>query len=700
MAASFSPALSAQAEGPVFERHVSASAGGPSVEKILSSEASLAFVRNVSAASSYSSQRGSAPPAARERDRELSQVLEDQSALSRESHQTGASGASRGVNGMRGRRMPSGTWDAELVMTMTQQQFEMRRSRGAVVRGALNPEWSGRLTWDLCVLVLVVCDSVVLPFQLAEFHPSPVFDASWLWCTSLFFLCDLVMNFFTAYPAGKKEAHLREGELVSDKVLIALHYLRGWFWVDFLSTVPWTMITDTVSGAGSEGSRSSASNVTKLAKVVKLTRLLRLMRMLRLCKLSVIWGRLEVRIGSITFLNVITRGRIKVLGAWSAICHWGACIWWMFGKRDSLVTAFTMKDSTDAVHWTELPRKHTAYDDAGEWTWADKSVAEQYVFCFYWILGVMRTMPAEVTPVNLTERVFVLLFMFFAVGAFAVNIARITQAWFRFSARNDAFKEEMAYVRMHLRAAKCGDALQLRTQSYLQHLFEKRKIHAKELSLLNVLPEALKRKLGRAQVIHHLRKIPQLEDWDDSVLAMVCDATEVVDYLPGDKLTEKSRDAEAAFVLTRGGLQVFGADPPGRSRRLFSSSQVGTSGRPGRPRRSAADGSGRLTVVDDQCLFMSQATPSRHTVVALECSEVLRIDRQKFMSLIPERDRVACADSGDSWRLSSSLYSSLVGQSPMQDLQLDMVPSASAGSGQVEGDGQIAAATATNVSSG
>jgi len=249
----------------------------------------------------------------------------------------------------------------------------------------------------------------------------------------------------------------------------------------------------------------------------------------------------------------------------------------------------------------------------------------------------MRTMPAEVTPVNLTERIFVLLFMFFAVGAFAVNIARITQAWFRFSARNDAFKEEMAYVRMHLRAANCGHALQMRTQSYLRHLYEKRKIHSKELNLLNILPEPLKRKLTRAHIVHHLKKIPRLEDWDDLILAIICDATEVVDYLPGDKLTEKNSEAEAAYVLTRGGLQVFGQEPPRRSRSLLSS-------RSGRPRWSVSDGPGRLTVVDDQCLFANQAVLSRHTVVALECSEVLRVDRQRFLELIKELEPGTAGD--------------------------------------------------------
>ena len=48
-------------------------------------------------------------------------------------------------------------------------------------------------------------------------------------------------------------------------------------------------------------------------------------------------------------------------------------------------------------------------------------LSDPQVFCFYWTLGVMRTMPAEVTPVNLPERLFVLVFMFFALSAFAAR---------------------------------------------------------------------------------------------------------------------------------------------------------------------------------------------------------------------------------------------------------------------------------------
>jgi len=368
-----------------------------------------------------------------------------------------------------------------------------------------------------------------------------------------------------------------------------------------------------------------------------LTRLLRLMRMLRLCKLSVIWERLESRIGSISALNVVSM--VKVLCIWAAICHWGACVWWMVGRRDSLVMLITFRDDDpDQLHWTELPRRHSRHEDYGFWTWVERPASEQYVFCFYWILGVMRTMPAEVTPVNLMERIFVLYFMFFAVMAFAINVARMTQAWFKFSARRDAFKEEMAFVRMHLKSIDCDNPLQERTKAYLNHLFDKRKIHAKEVSLLNTLPDGLTRKLYQTHRVRYLRMIPRLKDWMDPVLKRICDATDVLDFLPGDKIAERDQEAEAAYVLMRGGLQLCDNDISDGKKRastmwrmsLFS---VGST-----------KGATPVTIVNEQCLFeLGEKASCKHTVVALECSEVLRVDRQQFQEVLQMNTAGRCS---------------------------------------------------------
>ena len=90
----------------------------------------------------------------------------------------------------------------------------------------------------------------------------------------------------------------------------------------------------------------------------------------------------------------------------------------------------------------------------------------------------MRTMPAEVTPVNLPERVFVLIFMFFALSAFAISIALITQSFFKLSERKKTFNEEYVALRLHLQKTKVSEAVQGRVKSYLTHLFDRRRIQA------------------------------------------------------------------------------------------------------------------------------------------------------------------------------------------------------------------------------
>jgi len=496
-----------------------------------------------------------------------------------------------------------------------------QRHASVCIDGVLNPEWPPRFAWDLLVLILVLCDSVVIPFQLAEFGTAPGFDDFWLWLTFCIFLSDMVMNFFTGYRSEKNDKRRPEGTLVTKKASVVVHYLRGWFWIDFMGTVPWQVI------AGACMPDTDTQLTVKAAKVVKLTRLLRLMRVLRLLKLTVNFERFEGHIGSITALNVMSL--IKVIAVWAAICHWGACFWWMVGKRNSLVMILTSQDDRpDGLHWTELPRRHSTHDDFGVWTWVQRPASEQYAFCFYWILGVMRTMPAEVTPVNQVERVFVLIFMFFAILAFAINVARLTQAWFKFSARREAFKEEMAYLRMHLRETECGTSLQLRAQAYLMHLFQKRKLHAKEAGLLNVLPEGLKLQIRNACVTPHLRKISRFQDWSESALRRVCGCTQAVDYLTGDKVTEKGSDAETAYVLMRGAIQVYVP--------LREESRATTSSKLPRITLSSTQTSAPLQVVDEHCLFADpgQNVFSRDTVIAMECSEVLCIDRRRFQEVL------------------------------------------------------------------
>ena len=86
------------------------------------------------------------------------------------------------------------------------------------------------------------------------------------------FVVDLGLGFVTGYRRG--------AEVVMDLRLIALNYLRGWFWVDFISCIPVDQLVAFYEGVA-EG---SGFRTLKLLRVVRLVRLVKLARITKLSR--------------------------------------------------------------------------------------------------------------------------------------------------------------------------------------------------------------------------------------------------------------------------------------------------------------------------------------------------------------------------------------------------------------------------------
>mmetsp|Transcript_119150 Transcript_119150/g.219318 ORF Transcript_119150/g.219318 Transcript_119150/m.219318 type:complete len:691 (+) Transcript_119150:1-2073(+) len=476
---------------------------------------------------------------------------------------------------------------------------------GKCVDGTMNPNWPGRLAWDLAVILLVVVDAMVLPCQMAYKHNSnpDFFDNFWLWLTTVFFATDMLLSFFTAYTAGNKEPNVDPGKLVTNKCRIARNYLRTWFPVDFASTIPWGKFADLLTKERGDSSSRSAQ-MAKLTKVVKFVRFLRLMRMLRLAKLVTIWERVEANLGSFILKQCVAMLKVGIVLV--GICHWNACIWFMLGNPKSLIT--DMMSAKGSNHWASLPHWTTVEDVKGV-RWIEAPPGEQYIFCFYWTLGVMRTMPSEVSPTNIYERMYVMIFMFFAFSAFAICVALITQTFFKFSERNRIFSEDMAAVREYMRTINAPPSLQSPVKAFLQHLFERRRIQAKELGMINNLPGNLIGLLKQAKLEKYIAKLGVLDELPEKAKFYISELAEVKDMARGTCLCRRDRYIDAAYVLMYGRLDD--KDHPS---------------------------DGPIEVLHPECLKSPKLMVSRRTVISVSCSEVVRIDRNKFFNLVKSHD--------------------------------------------------------------
>ena len=78
-----------------------------------------------------------------------------------------------------------------------------------------------RIGWDLFVLVLIIASCLLIPFQIAFQHVTNWSGTEIVYLIDLFFLIDIVLNFFTSYR--------HKGAEITDRKKTAAHYLKTLF---------------------------------------------------------------------------------------------------------------------------------------------------------------------------------------------------------------------------------------------------------------------------------------------------------------------------------------------------------------------------------------------------------------------------------------------------------------------------------------
>lgn len=142
----------------------------------------------------------------------------------------------------------------------------------------LTPVSPGRFYWDLTMLLLMVGNLIIIPVGITFFKdenttPWIVFNV----VSDTFFLIDLVLNFRTGIVVEDNT------EIILDPQRIKMKYLKSWFVVDFISSIPVDYIFLIVeTRIDSEVYKTArALRIVRFTKILSLLRLLRLSRLIR-----------------------------------------------------------------------------------------------------------------------------------------------------------------------------------------------------------------------------------------------------------------------------------------------------------------------------------------------------------------------------------------------------------------------------------
>ena len=107
--------------------------------------------------------------------------------------------------------------------------------------------------WDVVQVVLLLYVSITVPLRACFDITTELWSFGFFFdaCVDMYFICDCCLNFRTAI-------YLKDGTREDRVNSIAWNYVRGWFVIDLVSSLPISYITyfadapvDTMLGAGS-----------------------------------------------------------------------------------------------------------------------------------------------------------------------------------------------------------------------------------------------------------------------------------------------------------------------------------------------------------------------------------------------------------------------------------------------------------------
>lgn len=401
-------------------------------------------------------------------------------------------------------------------------------------RFIVHPNGSFRLFWDMFALLAIVMEAVNIPLALCFEIDSPV---SLQWTLTCFLAFDVVLNFFTGY--------FYDGVLVMKQYHLVFHYLTGWFWIDLLSTIPWSFLfTD-------YGSTSHAARFAKIGRGLKM------LRMLRIAKLNMLVGRLEEVFHSSMLVIFLALG--KIVSMFLLLCHWCACFWGWLGHPDrqdyprsdspldksNCEPGGPCESSLDGSPWRR--RYGVELDDL----WS------QYLLALRFAAGMFTGNDMELQAGYWAERFYVVFIMFVSFIVCSTVVSKIIIVFHKINQEQAEQTELIQSFREFMGHGQVPLPLQAKVRRYLEFQFRSRKDPSiRRFEMMERLSPWLRQELQEHMNKGVLLMHPFFKHMQKELLLYACCNAETVLCAPGDIIMQYGQVAHTVCFAIRGKLQV------------------------------------------------------------------------------------------------------------------------------------------------
>uniref|UniRef100_A0A3Q3WGN5 Cyclic nucleotide-binding domain-containing protein n=1 Tax=Mola mola TaxID=94237 RepID=A0A3Q3WGN5_MOLML len=389
----------------------------------------------------------------------------------------------------------------------------------------IHPYSDFRFYWDFTMLLFMVGNLIIIPVGITFFKdetttPWIIFNV----VSDTFFLMDLVLNFRTGIIIEDNS------DIILDPKSIKKKYLRTWFIVDFISSIP----VDYIFLIVEKGIDSEVYKTARALRIVRFTKILSLLRLLRLSRLIRYIHQWEEIFHMTYDLASAVMRIINLIGMMLLLCHWDGCLQFLVPMlqdfpSDCWVSLNKMENDT----WSEL------YSFA-------VFKAMSHMLC----IGYGRQAPESLSDIWLT-----MLSMIVGATCYAVFIGHATALIQSLDSSRRQYQEKYKQVEQYMSFHKLPADFRQKIHDYYEHRYQGKMFD--EESILGELSEPLREEIVNFNCRKLVASMPLFANAEPNFVTAMLTKLRFEVFQPHDYIIREGTIGKKMYFIQHGVCSVI-----------------------------------------------------------------------------------------------------------------------------------------------
>jgi len=399
--------------------------------------------------------------------------------------------------------------------------------------------------WNVLVMILMTYLLIAVPFgvcfevNVEQNHPFEIANL----IVDIFLLLDIILTFNTGLIEGD--------EYISDRRLIAKHYLKGWFTLDVLTSIPFNRIIQATMRKDND-LPFFLSFITFL-RILKVLRLVKLLRIMKLYESFRQWESLNEN--SVTLVFRLS----KFLMIMFLMSHISACVF--MG-----ITMFYIPDDgragilTHASMDFEYPFEHIEFNPSSwivEKGFDGFGRGRTYLITLYWAFTTLTTVGyGDITAFLPLEIAWTILVMILGTSLFGYIIGNVASVMTHEDETSVLIKNKIKSVMAYMRYRNFPTELANKIKRHYEFSWKRSQVYNEE-EIISELPATVQMEV--ALYIHRetIMKVPFLRELGDDVIPMLVLKLKPILASPRDVIIKEDYFGKEMYFVAEGKLKMY-----------------------------------------------------------------------------------------------------------------------------------------------